>query len=150
MLRRHSLAAIAMLMPFTRLHAQSKPLVLATATRGGGFQAYGAALIAAIREADPAIAIDEQPTGGSAENVGLLRDGKVDLALVQGELAYPALAARDAGGLTVVAPMYPTPGLLAVTTASPAKPSRSRLPRSVQTHTPSARSITRSSSGSHG
>jgi TRAP transporter TAXI family solute receptor len=119
MLRRHCLAAIATLVPFVRATAQPKALVLATATRGGGFQAYGAALVAAIREADPAIAIEEQPTGGSAENVGLLRDGKVDLALVQGELAYPALAARDAGGLTVVAPMYPTPGLLAVTAASP-------------------------------
>src|SRR5882672_11472567 len=36
------------------------------------------------------------------------------------------------------------------TTARPAKPSSSFLPRSVQTHTPSARSISRSSSASHG
>src|SRR6266850_6716366 len=36
------------------------------------------------------------------------------------------------------------------TTARPAKPSSSFLPRSVQTHTPSARSITSSSSASHG
>src|SRR3989454_9986133 len=38
----------------------------------------------------------------------------------------------------------------AFTTARPAKPSSSFLPRSVHTHTPSARSITSSSSGSHG
>src|SRR2546427_12817339 len=36
------------------------------------------------------------------------------------------------------------------TTARPAKPSSSFLPRSVHTHTPSARSMTSSSSGSHG
>uniref|UniRef100_UPI0035CA4352 TAXI family TRAP transporter solute-binding subunit n=1 Tax=uncultured Methylobacterium sp. TaxID=157278 RepID=UPI0035CA4352 len=59
-------------------------------------------------------------TGGSAENLDLLRAGKVDLALVQGEFAYAALAPQDgAPGLTVVAPMYATPGLFVVPSASP-------------------------------
>ena len=92
-------------------------VVLATATAGGGFPAFGKAFAAAIHAADPGLVIDARASGGSAENIGLLRAGRVDLALVQGEYAYPALA--ESGGLTVLAPMYPTPGLFVVPTASP-------------------------------
>lgn len=101
--------------------AASPRLVLATATSGGGFQVYGAALIAALRRADATLHIEEMPTGGSAENVKLLREGKVDVALVQGEIAHATLDAPEnaQSPLTVVAPMYPTPGLLAVTASSP-------------------------------
>ncbi|TXM64874.1 TAXI family TRAP transporter solute-binding subunit [Methylobacterium sp. WL120] len=96
-------------------------LVLGTATPGGGFPAYGAALASAIHEVDPDLTLETRATGGSAENVGLLRAGSVDLALVQGEFAYPALAAKVAPRLTVVAPMYATPGLLVVAAASPVR-----------------------------
>lgn len=92
-------------------------VVLATATPGGGFPAYGAAFAAAIHGADPTLTIETQGSGGSAENIGLLRAGRVDLALVQGEYAYPALA--EPGGLAVLAPVYPTPGLFVVPSASP-------------------------------
>lgn len=100
--------------------ADTRRIVLATATTGGGFQVYGAALIAALRSADATLDIEEMPTGGSAENVKLLQEGKVDLALVQGEIAHATLAtqAAERPAITVVAPMYPTPGLLAVTASS--------------------------------
>ncbi len=101
--------------------ARAEPLrlVLGTATPGGGFPAYGAALAASVRDVDPDLVLETRATGGSAENVGLLHAGALDLALVQGEFAYDALAATDAPKLTVVAPMYATPGLLVVAAASP-------------------------------
>lgn len=125
MQRRRFLAVLASAATFgwaraEELRARSR-LLLATATPGGGFQVYGAALVAAIRSTDSTIDIEERPTGGSAENIDLLRRSEVDIALVQGEIAHAALAAQSSGGpvITVVAPMYPTPGLLAVTASSP-------------------------------
>ncbi|MHB2209869.1 TAXI family TRAP transporter solute-binding subunit [Methylobacterium sp. CM6257] len=97
--------------------AEATRVVLATATPGGGFPAFGEAFASAILAADPTIAIETRPSGGSAENIGLLRESRVDLALVQGEYAYPALS--EPGGLTILAPMYPTPGLFAVPAESP-------------------------------
>lgn len=91
-------------------------LVLATATPGGGFPAFGETLAHAIAAVDPTLAIERRASGGSAENVGLLRTGRVDLGLVQGAYAYPALA--EGGDLTVLAPMYPTPGLFVVPAGS--------------------------------
>lgn len=94
---------------------------LGTATPGGGFPAYAEALIATLRETDPGLVIEPRPTGGSVENLGLLRGGVLDLALVQGEHAYPALADTTAPRLTVVAPIYPTPGLFVVPGDSPVR-----------------------------
>ncbi|MFD0937205.1 TAXI family TRAP transporter solute-binding subunit, partial [Methylobacterium trifolii] len=96
-------------------------LVLGSATPGGGLPAYGEALAAAIREVDPGLILELRATGGSVENLRLLRAGALDLALVQGEFAYDALAAEPANGsgLTVVVPMYPTPGLFVVPADSP-------------------------------
>jgi TRAP transporter TAXI family solute receptor len=96
-------------------------LVLATATPGGGFPAYGEALAAAIREVSPDIILDLRPSKGSTENLVLLRAGQVDLGLVQGEYAYEALAGQEAPALTVVAPVYPAPGLFVVLPDSPVR-----------------------------
>src|SRR5262245_2236785 len=60
-------------------------LTLATATPGGGFPVYGDAFKGAVQEADPTITIDTRNTKGSAENVPLLEESRMDLALVQGE-----------------------------------------------------------------
>lgn len=113
------LLALALLLPALGARAEPLRLVLATATPGGGFPAYGEALAASVREVDPDLVLALRASGGSAENVGLLRAGTVDIALVQGEFAYDALAAE--AGLTVVAPMYATPGLLVVAAASPVR-----------------------------
>src|SRR5260221_14523735 len=67
-------------------------VTLGTATPGGGFPVYGEAFVAAVHEADPAITIEARNTRGSAENIPLLEESKLDLALVQGEAAYEALA----------------------------------------------------------
>ncbi|MCJ2135154.1 TAXI family TRAP transporter solute-binding subunit [Methylobacterium sp. J-026] len=111
------LAALGLLAARPAQAADAVHVVLATATPGGGFPAFGAAFAAAIRQADPDVTIETRASAGSAENLGLLRSGSVDLGLVQGEYAYPAFA--DPGGVTVLAPMYPTPGLFVVPAGSP-------------------------------
>ncbi|MDB5413450.1 MAG: immunogenic protein precursor [Rubritepida sp.] len=94
-------------------------LTLATATPGGGFPAYGAAFVGAIAAADPSIVIEARNTAGSLENVTLLADRTVDLALVAGETATAALA-RGAG-ITLLAAMYAQPGLFGLRADSPAR-----------------------------
>ncbi|TXM89913.1 hypothetical protein FV219_22715 [Methylobacterium sp. WL122] len=68
-----ALCLFALLAPSVR--ADPLRLVLGTATPGGGFPAYGAVFAAALHEVDPDLTIETQATGGSAENVGLLRAG---------------------------------------------------------------------------
>ncbi|MBY0298254.1 MAG: TAXI family TRAP transporter solute-binding subunit [Methylobacterium sp.] len=118
-------AAMAMAVPLwpVRSPRAEEPLrlVLGTATPGGGFPAYGEALAAALREVDPALELARRATTGSSENLVLLREGQVDLALVQGEYAHEALAGPDRAGLAVVAPVYAAPGLFVVPAASPVR-----------------------------
>jgi len=91
-------------------------IVLGTATPGGGFPLYGDALIATIREADPTLTVTPRNTKGSTENVPLLEAGKLDIALVQGEVAHEALSGigRAPADLRIVAAMYSTPGMFVV------------------------------------
>src|SRR5437899_5436917 len=96
-------------------------LTLGTATPGGGFPVYGDAVIAAIREVDPTLEIEPRNTKGSTENVPLLEKNEVDLALVQGEVAYEALqgVGRAPSPIRIVAAMYSTPGMFVVRASSP-------------------------------
>ncbi|MCJ2045615.1 TAXI family TRAP transporter solute-binding subunit [Methylobacterium sp. J-078] len=96
-------------------------LVLATATPGGSFPAFGEALAEAMRETDPGLMLTLRPSKGSQENLALLRAGSVDLALVQGEYAYDALGVEKGSetGLSVVAPVSASPGLFVVRADSP-------------------------------
>ena len=55
---------------------------LGTATPGGGFPLYGDAFAAVINEADPALSIEPRNTKGSNENIPMLEQGQLDLALV--------------------------------------------------------------------
>lgn len=96
-------------------------ILLGTATPGGGFPAYGAAFAEAIHGADPSLEIVTQNTKGSTENVPLLEAGKLDIALVQGEVAMLALEGigRPRADLAVVSAMYATPGMFVVRRDSP-------------------------------
>jgi TRAP transporter TAXI family solute receptor len=97
-------------------------LVLGTATPGGGFPLYGAALVAALEATDPGLRIEQRNTKGSTENVPLLREGRLDLALVQGEVAQEAVfAAPAADAPLIVAAMYPSPGMFVVRADSEAR-----------------------------
>src|SRR5688572_25034914 len=89
-------------------------LSLGTATPGGGFPVYGDAFVRAVAQADPTITIEARNTKGSAENIPLLEQGKLDLALVQGEAAYEALAGINRNGPTdirILWAMYSSPGM---------------------------------------
>jgi TRAP transporter TAXI family solute receptor len=96
-------------------------LTLGTATPGGGFPVYGAAFAESVHEADAAITIETRNTAGSAENIPSLEAGKLDLALVQGEAAYEALAGigRPAVKSKIVWAMYSSPGMFVVRADSP-------------------------------
>ncbi|BBK30251.1 hypothetical protein EDC65_2304 [Stella humosa] len=101
--------------------AQAQTLVLGTATEGGGFAVYGAALAAALTATDPALTLTLQATPGSGANLPLLEEGRLDLGLIQGTSAYAALAGvgRPATRLRIVAAMYSGPGMFVVRADSP-------------------------------
>ncbi len=118
-LHRRALLILGSVVTVSQARAAPGRITLATATVGGGFPAYGAAFVRAIAEAEPGLAVTPQASGGSAENIALLLRGAVDLALVQGAYAYPPLARPD--GLTILAPMYTTPGLFVARADSPTR-----------------------------
>ena len=93
-------------------------LILGTATPGGGFPLYGAAFAEMVNAQEPRVRIETRNTKGSTENVPLLEEGKLDLALVAGEIASTALARPDTK-LRIVAAMYSSPGMLIVRGDSP-------------------------------
>ena len=96
-------------------------LTLGTATPGGGFPLYGGAVVETVHAVDPDLTITPQNTKGSTENVPLLEAGKLDIALVQGEVAFEALAGigRPPAPLTIIAAMYSTPGMFVLRADSP-------------------------------
>jgi hypothetical protein len=96
-------------------------VILGTATPGGGFPVYGAAVADAVHEADPALLIEQRNTKGSTENVPLLEAGRLDIALVQGEVAHEAFngIGRPPADLRILAAMYSTPGMFVVRADSP-------------------------------
>ncbi len=89
---------------------QGQTIVLGTATPGGGFPLYGGAFAEAVNAADASLVVEPRNTKGSTENVPLLQSGALDIALVQGEVANPALA-EPGSGLRIVAAMYSSPGM---------------------------------------
>jgi TRAP transporter TAXI family solute receptor len=91
-------------------------VLLGTATPGGGFPLYGGVVADVVNATDPSLLIEPRNTKGSTENVPLLEDGKLDIGLVQGEVAHEALAGigRAPADLRIVAAMYSTPGLFVV------------------------------------
>jgi len=106
----------------TDLIAKEKTaLVLGTATPGGGFPVYGAAFAETINQFDPSLDVQPRNTKGSTENVSLLEGGKLDIALVQGEVAHEVIsrASTSSVKLKIITAMYSTPGMFAVRADSP-------------------------------
>lgn len=99
-------------------HAEKLPLSLGTATPGGGFAVYGQAVADVLREVDPGIQLDLRGTKGSRENIPLLGEGKLDLALVEGTIVQETLD-KDGANFLVVAAMYSSPGMFVVRADSP-------------------------------
>jgi TRAP transporter TAXI family solute receptor len=96
-------------------------IVLGTATPGGGFPLYGGAVAETVNEVDPTLSVEPRNTKGSTENLPLLEAGQLDIALVQGEVAYEALSGigRTKSPTRIVAAMYSTPGMFVVRADSP-------------------------------
>src|SRR5437870_11108354 len=67
-------------------------LILGTATPGGGFPLYGEAFAEMVNAQEPLLLVEPRNTKGSTENVPLLEAGRLDIALVAGEIATAALA----------------------------------------------------------
>jgi uncharacterized protein len=104
--------------------AKPKPpvvLTIATATPGGGFPVYGDSFALAVMYRDAPMIVLTRNTKGSGENIGLLEDKSVELALVQGETAHDALngIGRPKADLRIIAAMYSAPGLFVVPAGSP-------------------------------
>jgi len=93
-------------------------LVLGTATPGGGFPVYGEAFTEMVNAQEPTLRVQPRNTKGSGENVPLLEARQLDLALVAGEVANPALA-KPGTRLRIVSAIYSTPGMFIVRGDSP-------------------------------
>jgi TRAP transporter TAXI family solute receptor len=102
---------------------QKTTIRLGTATPGGGFPLYGNALAEVMNEADPTLSIEPRNTKGSNENIPLLGEGGLDIALVAGEPAYEAFAGigRPRTRLKILTAMYSSPGMFVVRADSPYK-----------------------------
>jgi uncharacterized protein len=89
------------------------PVILATATPGGGFPLYGGAVAEVVNAMDPSLQVECRNTKGSTENIPLLEASQVDLGLVTGEVAF-AGPDRTKSGLRILTAMYSTAGMFAV------------------------------------
>ncbi|MEA2893066.1 MAG: uncharacterized protein QOI05_3859 [Bradyrhizobium sp.] len=102
---------------------QKTAISLGTATPGGGFPLYGNAFAEVMNEIDPTLSIEPRNTKGSNENIPLLEQGKLDIALVAGEPSYEAFMGigRPATPLKILTAMYSSPGMFVVRADSPYK-----------------------------
>jgi hypothetical protein len=102
---------------------QKSTISLGTATPGGGFPLYGNAFAQVMNEADPDLSILPRNTKGSNENIPLLEQGDLDIALVAGEPAYEAFMGigRPRIRLKILTAMYSSPGMFVVRADSPYK-----------------------------
>ena len=102
---------------------QKTAISLGTATPGGGFPLYGNAFAEVMNEIDPTLAIEPRNTKGSNENIPLLDEGKLDIALVAGEPSYEAFMGigRPATRLKILTAMYSSPGMFVVRADTPYK-----------------------------
>ena len=64
---------------------------IATGSKSGVYFPIGEALGMILKKAFPDVALKVVETAGSVENLQMLRDGKVDLALVQNDIAFYAV-----------------------------------------------------------
>src|ERR1043166_9631847 len=98
-------------------------VTLAPPTPRGGFPFFGDQPPAVINETDASLHVETKNTKGSAENIGLLDRGEVDIALVAGEPAYEAFSGigQPKTKAPVIQAIYSNPGMFAVRGDSPAK-----------------------------
>lgn len=120
--RRHVTGGLALAVLAGCVHVPpTTKVVLGTATPGGGFPVYGAAFAKIVNASDSGLVIEPRNTKGSLENIPLLENGQLDIALVAGEPAFEALNGikGPAANLRIITAMYSTPGMFVVRGDSP-------------------------------
>ena len=106
------------------LAANRTPVILGTATPGGGFELYGGVLAEEVNRVAPDLHVLARNTRGSRQNIPLLEQGTLDVALVASLPAREAFEGigRDAPtDLKIITAIYPTFGAFAVRGDSPAR-----------------------------
>lgn len=86
-------AVLAAGLPATTAHAEDVDppqqfLAMGTSTPGGSFFPLGGAMASVIAERYPQLQISVEATGGSTDNINLMGNGQVELALTTNDLAY--------------------------------------------------------------
>ena len=95
------------------LFAQTRARVsIGTAGKGGFFYPLGIGIATAISKYTSGIEATAQVTGGAAENMKLLHEGKIDVALAQADVAWSA--ARENSGLPSRFPCAPYVGCVGI------------------------------------
>ena len=117
------LLALPFGLPAPAQAAEKTAVTLGTATPGGGFQLFGAALAPVVNATDASLDLQPVGTKGSGENLKRLAAGTLDTALVAGVPAYEALAGagREKLDLRIISAIYSSFGLFAVRGDSPAR-----------------------------
>jgi TRAP transporter TAXI family solute receptor len=114
-------AAFSVLISTNSIAKDKLAVILGTATPGGGFPVYGAAFAETINQFEPSLSVQPRNTKGSTENVPLLEEGNLDIALVQGEAAHEVFSrtSTPSAKLKIITAMYSTPGMFVVRADSP-------------------------------
>lgn len=112
-LSRRGLLAALPLLASPAIAAAPVVLRVGTSNDAGGFAAYGNAFADAIKWANPSITVKLERTQGSAENAALLQEGRLDIALVAGEVVHSLFnaAVGPPNDLTIVSVAFSTPGM---------------------------------------
>jgi len=99
------------------------PVILGTATPGGGFELYGGVLAEEVNKAVPDLNLLARNTRGSRQNIPLLEQGTLDVALVASlpaREAFEGIKRDEPTNLKIITAIYPTFGAFAVKGDSPA------------------------------
>ena len=92
-------ALAAALLPFTAAAQMAAPkqqfMSMATSSVGGSWFPLGGAMAKIVADAYPQLKITAEVTGGTADNLKLLKNGQVELALSTNDMAY--LASKGEG-----------------------------------------------------
>ena len=97
--------------------ADRTPVIFGTATPGGGFELYGNTLAEIINTTDVSLNVMARGTRGSRQNIPLLEQGTLDIALVASlpaREAFEGINRPRSSSLKIVTAIYPTFGAFAV------------------------------------
>ena len=108
----------------TALAIDRSPVILGTATPGGGFELYGGILAEEVNKVAPNLNLLARNTKGSRQNIPLLEQGTLDVALVASlpaREAFEGIKRDKPTDLKIITAIYPTFGAFAVKGDNPAQ-----------------------------